>query len=117
METKTKPMAKVPATRTKRVPAKTKPIKAEPVYEVQEDTFFGQVEEAGIDILKAGKNTVKMISNLTEAGCEAMEPVLMELRGETLKTEVEVCQKIYDLGYSEEEAIAYITTGKRLRQR
>ncbi len=89
--------------------------KAEPVRQLEEDSFFSQLEDTGIDILKTGKNTVKVISNVAEACNEAMQPVLMELRGDTLKTEIEQVQKIYDLGYEEDEAIAYITTGRRMR--
>ncbi len=107
-----KPMAKKPSTRIKKVPATKKP--AEPKLMLQEESFFGQLEDTGIDVLKTGKNTVKVISNIAEACNEAMQPVLMELRSTTLETELKETQKVYDLGYSEAEAIAYITTGRRM---
>lgn len=104
-DTKAKPTARKP-TATKAV---------EPVKILEEDSFFTQLEDTGIDILKTGKNTVKVISNIAEACNEAMQPVLMELRADTLETEIHQTQRVYDLGYEEDEAIAYITTGRRLK--
>ena len=88
---------------------------AKPVMVIEDESFFSQVEDTAIDVLKTGKNTVKVISNIAEACNEAMQPVLMELRADTLKTELEQVQKVYDLGYEEDEAIAYITTGRRMK--
>ena len=105
-------MARLPATTKTKAVTKAKVL--EPVKTLQEDSFFGQLEDAGIDVLKTGKNSVKVISNVAEAMNEAMQPVLMELRKDTLKTELNCIQEVYDLGYEEDEAIAYITTGRRM---
>ena len=107
-------MARLPATTKAKTLTKTKATNTEPVKTLQEESFFGQLEDAGIDVLKTTKNTVKVVSNVAEAMNEAMQPVLMELRKDTLKTELNCIQEVYDLGYEEDEAIAYITTGRRM---
>jgi hypothetical protein len=102
--------------RIQKAPAKKVPVKTEPttIVPVQDNiSFFGEVEDTAIDVLRSGKNVVSVVGNITEALNEAMLPVLMELRGDTLETEVKTVQRVYDLGYDEDEAIRYITTGRR----
>jgi len=98
----------------KTTPAKTTAKKTEPVKKLEESSFFTQLDDTVTDVLKAGKNTIGIVSDVMEASREAMKPVLQELRADTLMSELDEVQRLYDAGYTEDEAVAYVTTGRRL---